>query len=89
MEFTPVQIQEFVKCKGDPVYFCKNYIKIVSLDEGLVPFGMYDFQEDMVNKFHENRFRQSLKIYSGTQSVSNFRPTAAKLIYEKYLFYYL
>ena len=56
MEFTPVQIQEFVKCKGDPVYFCKNYIKIVSLDEGLVPFGMYDFQEDMVNKFHENRF---------------------------------
>ena len=46
MEFTPVQIQEFVKCKGDPVYFCKNYIKIVSLDEGLVPFDMYDFQVD-------------------------------------------
>tara|TARA_R110000824_G_scaffold40180_1_gene120692 strand:- start:535 stop:1617 length:1083 start_codon:yes stop_codon:yes gene_type:complete len=36
------------------------------------------------NKFHENRFRQSIKIYSGTQSVSNFRPTAAKLIYEKF-----
>ena len=36
------------------------------------------------NKFHENRFRQSLKIYTGTQSVSNFRPTAAKLIYEKF-----
>jgi hypothetical protein len=36
------------------------------------------------NKFHENRFRQSLKIYSGTQAVSNFRPTAAKLIYEKF-----
>ena len=35
-------------------------------------------------KFHENRLRQSLKIYTGTQSVSNFRPTAAKLIYEKY-----
>ena len=56
MEFTPDQIQEFVKCKGDPVYFCKNYIKIVSLDEGLVPFSMYDFQEEMVNRFHENRF---------------------------------
>ena len=36
------------------------------------------------NKFHENRLRQSIKIYSGTQSVSNFRPTAAKLIYEKF-----
>jgi len=36
------------------------------------------------NVFHENRLRQSIKIYTGTQSVSNFRPTAAKLIYEKY-----
>jgi uncharacterized protein (UPF0297 family) len=36
------------------------------------------------NKFHENRLRQSIKIYTGTQSVSNFRPTAAKLIYEKF-----
>ena len=29
-----------------------------------------------------NRIRQSLKIYNGAQAVSNFRPTAAKLIYE-------
>ena len=36
------------------------------------------------NKFRENRFRQSLKIYTGTQAVSNFRPTAAKFIYEKF-----
>ena len=35
------------------------------------------------NVFHENRLRQSIKIYSGTQSVSNFRPTE-KLIYERY-----
>ena len=35
-------------------------------------------------KFHENRLRQSIKIYTGTQSVSNFRPTAAKCIYENY-----
>ena len=56
IEFTPDQVQEFIKCKGDPVYFARNYIKIVSLDEGLVPFSMYDFQEDMVRCFHENRF---------------------------------
>ena len=36
------------------------------------------------NKFHENRLRQSLKLYSGIQAVSNFRPTAAKYIYETY-----
>ncbi len=54
--FTPDQVQEFIKCSQDPVYFLKNYIKIVSLDEGLVPFDLYDFQEDMVQKFHDNRF---------------------------------
>ena len=56
IEFTPDQIQEFIKCKEDPVYFARNYIKIVSLDEGLVPFSMYDFQEEMVRCFHKNRF---------------------------------
>ena len=56
IEFTPDQVKEFIKCKDDPVYFAKNYIKIVSLDEGLVPFNMYDFQEEMVRCFHKNRF---------------------------------
>ena len=55
-DWTKEQIEEFVKCSQDPVYFAKNYIKIVSLDEGLVPFSMYDFQEEMVQRFHENRF---------------------------------
>jgi len=56
INFTEEQIQEYLKCKADPVYFAKNYIKIVSLDEGLVPFSLYDFQEEMVNTFHANRF---------------------------------
>jgi len=50
------QIIEFLKCKEDPVYFSKNYIKIVSLDYGLVPFEMYPFQEKLVNNFHRHRF---------------------------------
>ena len=56
MSFTPDQIQEWLKCADDPVYFTKNYIKIVSLDEGLVPFKMWDFQENMIQRFHTNRF---------------------------------
>jgi len=55
-EFTEEQIIEFLKCKEDPVFFARNYIKIVSLDEGLVPFSLYDFQEKLINRFHENRF---------------------------------
>jgi len=56
VEFTEENIIEFVSCKNDPVYFAQNYVKIVSLDEGLVPFKPYDFQEKLINNFHENRF---------------------------------
>jgi len=56
IEFTAEQIAEFIKCKNDPVYFAKNYIKIVSLDEGLVNFNLYKFQEKLVRRFHKNRF---------------------------------
>jgi hypothetical protein len=56
IEFTSDQVQEYLRCKSDPVYFALNYIKIVSLDEGLVPFEMYDFQKDLIKNFHENRF---------------------------------
>ena len=56
IEFTEEQVKEFIKCKQDPVYFAKNYVKIVSLDEGLVQFNPYNFQEKLINNFHENRF---------------------------------
>jgi hypothetical protein len=56
IQFTEEQIIEFLKCKEDPVYFAKNYIKIVSLDEGLTQFHPYHFQEKLINNFHTNRF---------------------------------
>ena len=56
INFTKKQVEEWIKCKQDPIYFTKNYVKIVSLDEGLVPFKMWDFQEKLIRNFHENRF---------------------------------
>ena len=56
IQFTQEQINEWIKCKNDPIYFAMNYIQIISLDEGLVPFKMYDFQKDILRDFHENRF---------------------------------
>ena len=56
VEFTKEQIQEYQKCMEDPVHFIQEHMKIVSLDEGLVPFKMYDFQQNMVKTFHDNRF---------------------------------
>jgi len=56
IQFTKDQIQEYLKCKEDPVYFAMTYIKIISLDEGIVPFNMWDFQQELIESFHENRF---------------------------------
>ena len=56
IQFSQENILEFVRCKEDPVYFARKYIQIVSLDKGLVPFRMYDFQEKLVRNFHESRF---------------------------------
>ena len=55
-EFTKEQILEYQKCMGDPLYFMENYVRIVSLDEGLVPFKMYGFQKKIVETIHNNRF---------------------------------
>ena len=56
VEWTKEQILEYQKCMENPIYFIRSYIKIVSLDEGLVPFLLYDFQEDIVDTIHDNRF---------------------------------
>ena len=55
-EWTKEELEEYTRCMKDPIYFIQNYIKIVSLDEGLVPFSLYDFQKEMVGTFHNNRF---------------------------------
>ena len=55
-EFTAKQIKEYIKCAENPIYFIEKYIKIVSLDVGLVDFKMYKFQHKMINAFHNNRF---------------------------------
>lgn len=54
--FTQKELDEYMKCADDPVYFAKTYVKIVTMDQGLVNFPIWDFQEDMIRTFHENRF---------------------------------
>ena len=56
VEFTEEQIKEFIKCAKNPIYFIENYVKIISIDEGLVPFRLYLFQKEMIGTFHNNRF---------------------------------
>ena len=55
-EYEQWQLDEIRKCIADPIYFIRNYVKIINLDEGLVYFDMHEYQEEMVQAFHENRF---------------------------------
>tara|TARA_B100001121_G_scaffold61881_1_gene54347 strand:- start:914 stop:2563 length:1650 start_codon:yes stop_codon:yes gene_type:complete len=56
LEFSEDDIQEYLKCKSDPVYFTEKHIKIVNVDEGLVNFNMYKFQKKLLKNFHKHRF---------------------------------
>jgi hypothetical protein len=56
IKYSKEQVEEYMKCAKDPVYFAENYIKIVNVDQGLIPFNMWDFQKDMIRLYHENRF---------------------------------
>jgi hypothetical protein len=56
IEWTPELIKEWVKCSEDPIYFVENYMKIISLNEGLVTFNPYPYQKNMIKTFVENRY---------------------------------
>jgi len=55
-QWTQEQVLEYAKCMQDPSYFTKKYVKIISLDKGLVPFNLYPYQEEMFNHFNNHRF---------------------------------
>lgn len=54
VEYTEDQINEYIKCSKDPIHFIENYVKIVSLDEGVVLFKMYDYQKKFIEILHNN-----------------------------------
>ena len=68
--FTKEEVAEYVKCMNEPVYFAEKYIKVISLDDGLVSFKPYDYQERMFNHFNDNRFSIVLACRQSGKSIS-------------------
>jgi hypothetical protein len=64
------KLVEYHRCSTDPLYFIENYMKIITLDYGLQKIKLYDFQKDMIQTFHDERYticllpRQSSKTTS-------------------------
>tara|TARA_R100000951_G_scaffold34482_1_gene29347 strand:- start:7234 stop:8886 length:1653 start_codon:yes stop_codon:yes gene_type:complete len=54
-EFTEEQIKEYLKCQDDPIYFIENYCHIVTLDNGLQLFKLYECQKKKVDIIMNNR----------------------------------
>jgi len=53
--------KELLKGGKDPVYFINNYVKIAHPIEGLIPFKLYDFQEEVIKDFRDYRYNVVLK----------------------------
>lgn len=70
-QFTQHELEEYKKCMVDPKYFAQTYIKVISLDKGLVPFELYPYQEKMFDHFNDNRFSIVLACRQSGKSISS------------------
>lgn len=75
--YTQAELDEYVKCRDDPVYFCMRWLKVIHPDHGLVPFTLYDFQKDMINHMLDNRF----SIFKCPRQVGKTTTSAAALLH--------
>jgi hypothetical protein len=55
IQWTQELMIEYMKCMEDPIYFVETYMRIISVDDGLVPFKLYDFQKDILTAYKDNR----------------------------------
>ena len=69
-EWSEDLVREYAKCMGDPVYFAEKYCKVISLDDGLVPFKLYPYQKNMFRHFNEHRFNIVLACRQSGKSIS-------------------
>lgn len=56
VSLTPEQAEEIYKCSQDFDYFLVNYVQIMSLDKGTVPFEPFGYQKRAMGKIVKNRF---------------------------------
>lgn len=59
-DFSKEEIKEIVSCKADPIYFIRNYVRLLNPDKGTIPFEPYPYQEKMIEMFNNNRFSLGL-----------------------------
>ena len=69
--WTQSEILEYKKCMDDPIHFARKYCKVISLDQGLVDFDLYPYQEKMFEYFNTHRFNIVLACRQSGKSISS------------------
>jgi len=59
-EFTDEQLLEFSLCADDPYYFLNNYFKIQHPTKGSMIYKAFDYQDELVNSYHNYRYSISM-----------------------------
>lgn len=70
-DWTQDKVAEYAKCMSDPAHFATNHLKIINLNDGLVPFELYPYQEEMFGHFNNNRFTVVLACRQSGKSISS------------------
>ena len=70
-DWTQDKVAEYAKCMADPAYFARTHLKVINLNDGLVPFELYPYQEEMFNHFNNNRFSIVLACRQSGKSISS------------------
>lgn len=88
VDYTREQVEELLKCNDDILYFIENFVKIIDLDNGLVPFKPFEFQKKIISTMKDSRntivvsSRQSGKCVTGNTliEVKNRKTGKAEII---------
>lgn len=69
-DFSEIETQEYLRCMASPQYFARNYIKVISIDHGLVDFNLWAYQDKMYDHFMAYRFTVVLAPRQSGKSIS-------------------
>lgn len=84
VQYSEDDIKEIIKCKNDVIYFIEKYVKIISTDDGKVPFKMYPFQKTMIQAYKDHQqvicltCRQAGKCVVGDTEIEVLSPEGKK-----------
>lgn len=55
VSMSQAQVTEYIKCATDPAHFITKYVKVITLDKGLVNLDLFDWQRDAVRIIKDER----------------------------------